>query len=150
MPSRTIDSPIGTLLLETDGKAITKLEIGSKKSVNDTSPILDRAELELAEYFSGARQSFDVPMHAEGTEFQKKVWNAMRKIPHGKTKTYGEIARAIGKAAAVRAVGAACGKNPILILNPCHRVLASNGSLGGFSAGLHRKKELLTREGLIV
>jgi O-6-methylguanine DNA methyltransferase len=83
-----------------------------------------------------------------GTEFQHKVWNALRKIAPGRTKSYGEIARAIGKPKAVRAVGGACGANPIPVLIPCHRVLAANGKIGGFSGGLHRKRELLAREGI--
>jgi O-6-methylguanine DNA methyltransferase len=82
------------------------------------------------------------------TEFQKSVWRALRKIRQGQTKSYGEIARAIGKPKAVRAVGGACGANPIPVLVPCHRVLAANGKIGGFSGGLHRKRELLKREGV--
>jgi O-6-methylguanine DNA methyltransferase len=85
---------------------------------------------------------------SNGTTFQRKVWNALRKIPPGKTKSYGEIARAIGKPKAVRAVGGACGANPIPVLVPCHRVLAVNKKLGGFSGGLNRKRELLAREGV--
>ena len=82
------------------------------------------------------------------TEFQKSVWRALRKIRHGQTKSYGEIARAIGRPKAVRAVGGACGANPIPVLVPCHRVLAANGKIGGFSGGLNRKRELLAREGV--
>jgi O-6-methylguanine DNA methyltransferase len=88
------------------------------------------------------------PLDLAGTEFQKIVWNALRKIPIGKTKSYGEIARAIGKPKAVRAVGGACGANPIPVLVPCHRVLAANGKIGGFSGGLLRKRNLLAREGI--
>ena len=90
------------------------------------------------------------PLTPLGTEFQKSVWNAMRKIPLGKTKSYGEIAQAIGKPKAVRAVGGACGANPIPVLVPCHRVLAANGKIGGFSGGLARKRDLLKREGIKV
>jgi O-6-methylguanine DNA methyltransferase len=85
---------------------------------------------------------------SNGTTFQQKVWNALRKIPTGKTKSYGEIARAIGKPRAVRAVGGACGANPIPVLVPCHRVLAANGKIGGFSGGLDWKRELLARDGV--
>jgi O-6-methylguanine DNA methyltransferase len=88
------------------------------------------------------------PLDLAGTEFQKSVWNALRKIPFGKTKSYGEIAAAIGRPKAVRAVGGACGANPIPVLVPCHRVLAANKKLGGFSGGLNRKRELLVREGI--
>jgi O-6-methylguanine DNA methyltransferase len=85
---------------------------------------------------------------SNGTTFQRKVWNALRKISCGQTKSYGEIARAIGRPGAVRAVGGACGANPIPVLVPCHRVLAANKKLGGFSGGLNRKRELLAREGV--
>ena len=88
------------------------------------------------------------PLDLAGTEFQKSVWRALRKIARGQTKSYGEIARAIGKPKAVRAVGGACGANPIPVLVPCHRVLAANGKIGGFSGGLNRKRELLAREGV--
>ena len=88
------------------------------------------------------------PLDLVGTEFQKSVWNALRKIPIGKTKSYGEIARTIGKPKAVRAVGGACGANPVPVLVPCHRVLAANGKIGGFSGGLDRKRDLLKREGI--
>jgi O-6-methylguanine DNA methyltransferase len=88
------------------------------------------------------------PPDLAGTEFQKSVWNALRKIPFGKTKSYGEIARTIGRPRAVRAVGGACGANPIPVLVPCHRVLAANGKLGGFSGGLKWKRKLLAREGI--
>ena len=85
---------------------------------------------------------------SSGTEFQRKVWKALQKIARGRTKSYGEIARAIGNPKAVRAVGGACGANPIPVLVPCHRVLAANGKIGGFSGGLNRKRELLAREGI--
>lgn len=88
------------------------------------------------------------PLAPAGTEFQKSVWNAMRKISLGRTKSYGEIAQAIGKPKAVRAVGGACGANPIPVLIPCHRVLAAKGKIGGFSSGLDRKRDLLAREGV--
>jgi O-6-methylguanine DNA methyltransferase len=90
------------------------------------------------------------PLDLAGTEFQKNVWNALRKISTGKTKSYGEIAQAIGKPKAVRAVGGACGANPIPVLIPCHRVLAANKKLGGFSGGLDWKRSLLKREGIIL
>jgi O-6-methylguanine DNA methyltransferase len=88
------------------------------------------------------------PLDLTGTDFQKSVWNALRKIPAGRTKSYGEIARAIGRPKAVRAVGGACGANPVPVLVPCHRVLAANGKIGGFSGGLDWKRELLSREGV--
>ena len=90
------------------------------------------------------------PLDLAGTEFQKRVWNALRKISAGKTKSYGEIAQAIGKPKAVRAVGGACGANPVPVLVPCHRVLAANKKLGGFSGGLDWKRNLLAREGIVL
>jgi len=97
------------------------------------------------------RASKDLPpLDPAGTEFQKRVWSALRKISFGKTKSYGEIARAIGKPRAVRAVGGACGANPIPVLVPCHRVLAANKNLGGFSGGLNWKRTLLAREGIVL
>jgi len=102
----------------------------------------------LKNILAGRSPQYIPPLDPVGTEFQKSVWNALRKIPPGRTKSYGEIARAIGKPRAVRAVGGACGRNPIPVLVPCHRVLAANGKIGGFSSGLDWKRELLKREGV--
>jgi O-6-methylguanine DNA methyltransferase len=102
----------------------------------------------LKQVLAGRSPKSFPPLDLAGTKFQKSVWNALRKIPAGKTKSYGEIARAIGKTKAVRAVGGACGANPIPVLIPCHRVVAANKKLGGFSGGLNRKRELLAREGV--
>jgi len=107
---------------------------------------LEIAEHQLTEYFQGQRQRFDVPLDFAGTAFQKKVWQAFLKIPFGETRTYGEIAREIGNSGAVRAVGMACGRNPISIIAPCHRVVGSGGSLGGFAGGLDVKRYLLELE----
>ena len=103
-------------------------------------------ETALKKILAGRKPKYLPPLDLAGTEFQKSVWNALRKIPLGKTKSYGEIARAIGRPKAVRAVGGACGANPIPVLVPCHRVLAANKRLGGFSGGLDWKRKLLTRE----
>jgi methylated-DNA-[protein]-cysteine S-methyltransferase len=102
----------------------------------------------LKAVLAGRKQEDLPPLDPGGTEFQRRVWNALRRIAAGKTKSYGEIARAIGKPKAVRAVGGACGANPIPVLIPCHRVLAANGKPGGFSGGLGRKRRLLAREGV--
>jgi methylated-DNA-[protein]-cysteine S-methyltransferase len=108
---------------------------------------LKAAAQQLTEYFSGQRHTFDVPIHsAWGTPFQRAVWQALQRIPYGHTSTYGEIARAIGNANAVRAVGAAIGQNPHTIIVPCHRVVGANGSLTGFAGGLDRKTFLLAHE----
>ena len=98
------------------------------------------------EYFAGKRQNFSLPLELEGTEFQKKVWQALQKIPYGQTKTYGQIAKEIGKKKAVRAVGNANHNNPIAIIIPCHRVIGANGKLTGYHGGLEKKEFLLTLE----
>jgi O-6-methylguanine DNA methyltransferase len=105
-------------------------------------------ETALKKILAGEKPKNLPPLDLSGTEFQKSVWNALRKISLGKTKSYGEIASAIGKPKAVRAVGGACGANPVPVLVPCHRVLAANKKLGGFSGGLDWKRSLLTREGI--
>ncbi len=112
--------------------------------------IVRHAEQELREYFAGRRRTFTVKLDLEGTEFQRKAWQAMRKIPFGETISYGDQARKVGKPKAYRAVGSANGKNPIPIIVPCHRVLASDGSLGGYSLGLSMKRRLLALEGVSV
>ena len=106
-------------------------------------PILCLAEQQLGEYFAGRRKSFDLPLDFVGTPFQKKVWSELLNIPFGQTRTYGQIANAIGKPRAFRAVGAANGKNPISIVAPCHRVIGKDGSLTGFAGGLEAKECLL-------
>jgi methylated-DNA-[protein]-cysteine S-methyltransferase len=108
------------------------------------------AERELREYFAGRRKKFTVALDLDGTDFQRAAWEAMRKIPFGKTISYGDQARAIGKPKAFRAVGSANGRNPIPIIVPCHRVLAGDGSLGGYSLGLAMKRKLLALEGISV
>ena len=112
--------------------------------------IVRQAEQELREYFASRRRTFTVKLDLEGTEFQRKAWQAMRKIPFGETISYGDQARKVGKPKAYRAVGSANGKNPIPIIVPCHRVLASDGSLGGYSLGLSMKRRLLALEGVSV
>ncbi|MBX9670128.1 MAG: methylated-DNA--[protein]-cysteine S-methyltransferase [Candidatus Obscuribacterales bacterium] len=114
---------------------------------DDSNPFLQTTQAELTEYFAGKRQEFSVPLDFLGTEFQKKVWTALLTIPYGKTKTYAEIALQIGNPKAVRAVGAANGKNPISIIAPCHRVIGSSGALTGFAGGLSKKAFLLKLEG---
>ncbi len=105
-------------------------------------------EAALKAILAGRQPNKFPPLDLAGTAFQKSVWHALRKIPVGRTKSYGEIAQAIGRPKAVRAVGGACGANPVPVLVPCHRVLAANGKIGGFSGGLERKRRLLAREGV--
>ena len=109
-------------------------------------PILLAAQKQLSEYFAGTRQRFDLPLDFEGTEFQKSVWQALLDIPFGETRSYRDIAEQVGNIKAVRAVGAANGKNPISIIAPCHRVVGMNGKLVGFAGGLDNKKILLGLE----
>jgi methylated-DNA-[protein]-cysteine S-methyltransferase len=109
-------------------------------------PILGEAERQLSEYFAGKRTHFELPLEPQGTEFQKKVWGRLRKIPFGKTRSYLQIARAIGSPRACRAVGGATGKNPLSIVIPCHRVIGANGTLTGFGGGLETKAKLLALE----
>ena len=113
---------------------------------DDGHPVLVAAAAQLEEYFAGTRTAFDLPLDMRGTEFQKRVWAALLTIPFGETRSYGEIARAIGHPSASRAVGAANGRNPISIVAPCHRVIGANGSLTGFAGGIEAKRLLLGLE----
>lgn len=108
--------------------------------------VLDSAERQLREYFAGSRRGFDLPIELAGTPFRRAVWDALLRIPYGEVKTYGEIAREIGKPKASRAVGVACHNNPIAIIVPCHRVVGSGGALTGFGGGLDVKEKLLALE----
>jgi methylated-DNA-[protein]-cysteine S-methyltransferase len=112
-------------------------------------PILVEAARQLEEYFAGARKGFDLELDFEGTEFQRKVWRALLTIPYGETRSYAQIAKQIGQPQAVRAVGAANGRNPISIVAPCHRVIGSTGKLTGFGGGLPAKALLLELEGAL-
>ncbi|WP_166171058.1 methylated-DNA--[protein]-cysteine S-methyltransferase [Acinetobacter sp. SA01] len=113
-------------------------------------PILLATQKQLTEYFAGTRQQFDLPLDFEGTEFQKKVWQALLTIPFGETRSYRDIAEQVGNVKAVRAVGAANGKNPISIIAPCHRVVGANGKLVGFAGGLDNKEILLKLESSLI
>ncbi|TDV72809.1 methylated-DNA--[protein]-cysteine S-methyltransferase [Pseudomonas sp. LP_7_YM] len=153
---RFIDSPVGQLKLIAKGSALAailwendrpnRVLLGAM-SEDRGSAILNRAEQQLAEYFAGARSYFDLALEFHGTEFQKQVWQALLTIPFGETRSYLQIAIQIGNPAAVRAVGAANGRNPISIVAPCHRVIGSSGALTGFAGGLTTKQMLLTLEG---
>jgi methylated-DNA-[protein]-cysteine S-methyltransferase len=142
-------SPVGKLVLvEDDGKlAGVYLDTYSPpEAERRSSPLLENAKAQLAEYFAGQRDDFDLPLAPKGTDFQRAVWKALTKIPFGETRSYAQIAQAIGKPHAVRAVGAANGANPIALIVPCHRVIGSDGSLTGYGGGLPRKKWLLAHE----
>lgn len=114
---------------------------------DDRHPLVDEAASQLAEYFSGRRRSFNLPLDLRGTRFQLRVWRALEEIPYGETRSYVDVARAIGEPKAARAVGGANGCNPVGIVVPCHRVIAAGGGLGGFGCGLEFKRALLRLEG---
>lgn len=124
-------------------------DVPMAKSLQGASPavrVLARAVRQMEEYLAGKRKAFDLPLDVEGTEFQKKVWKELSRIPYGRTCSYRDVARRIKQEKAVRAVGTANGRNPVCIIVPCHRVIASDGSLGGYTAGLEIKSKLLEIE----
>ncbi len=148
-----IASPVGDLYLVASDEGLKgilwndpKLPAVRKSDTSSAAKFLHQAQNELREYFAGTRKNFDVALAPEGTPFQKKVWSQLQKIPYGKTISYAELAKKIKNEKAVRAVGTANGRNPLCILIPCHRVIASDGSLGGYSGGLHIKETLLKLE----
>ncbi|MDR0883250.1 MAG: methylated-DNA--[protein]-cysteine S-methyltransferase [Oscillospiraceae bacterium] len=148
-----IATPLGTAILTSAGGALTRLVFDDYASPDTTPPadeLLRVATTQLAEYFAGTRQSFTLPLAPVGTVFQQKVWAAMRAIPYGQTASYAQLAQNIGHPKAVRAVGSACGKNPLVIFIPCHRVVRTDGGLGGFSSGLERKKSLHNIENISI
>jgi methylated-DNA-[protein]-cysteine S-methyltransferase len=154
--SKQIDSPVGALKLVASDAGLAailwpnddpaRVRLG-EPVVSETHPVLLEAERQLKEYFDGRRKAFDLKLDFNGTEFQRKVWAALLTIPYGETRSYAQIARQIGRPDAVRAVGAANGRNPISIVAPCHRVIGSTGKLTGFAGGLETKAFLLALEG---
>ena len=147
-------SPVGELIIHSNGRAVCAItnaqpEDQSVPTQAQGHPELTQAVKELGEYFAGKRTVFTFPMEPDGTPFQKSVWDALLKIPYGKTATYGQIAMAVGNPKGARAVGMACNKNPIWIAVPCHRVIGANGSLTGYALGMGMKQQLLTLEGAI-
>lgn len=151
---RLIDSPVGPLLLAADDGGLRRLAFaGPDRPVppgrdwrEGGHPLLARAEGQLDEYFAGRRQRFELPLAPDGTDFQRAVWRELERIPYGETISYAILARRIGRPHAMRAVGAANGRNPIAIIVPCHRVIGADGSLTGFGGGLPRKRFLLELE----
>ena len=151
----TMKSPVGELTLVASEKGLVAILWEDDKPnrvrleeliLDKKHPVLMQTQEQLTEYFKGERKKFSVKLDPHGTEFQKKVWMALRSIPFGETRSYGELASEIGNAKASRAVGAANGKNPISIIVPCHRVIGANGSLTGFAGGLKNKMILLDLE----
>ena len=142
------ETPVGKLCIgEEDGIIVrtTWSKIPAEYILEETELIL-QCKMQLDEYFRGERKTFDLPLAPKGTDFQKKVWNALQKIPYGETKTYGEIAAAVGNPKGARAVGMANNKNPIGIIIPCHRVVGANGKLVGYAGGMDKKEWLLQLE----
>ncbi|MBF7997659.1 methylated-DNA--[protein]-cysteine S-methyltransferase [Rahnella laticis] len=153
---KRVESPVGLLTLAAKGDKLTAIlwecEIDGRVKLGEmmedpTFPILLKTEQQLNEYFAGTRTRFELDLDFTGTEFQKEVWAALLEIPFGETRSYGDIARRIGRPKAVRAVGAANGRNPISIVAPCHRVIGASGKLTGFAGGLDNKALLLKLEG---
>lgn len=152
---KLMDSPVGQLKLVANGDRLAailwendkpnRVRLGELIEATDR-PVLIETERQLNEYFAGDRHAFDLPLAFQGTDFQKQVWAALLTIPFGQTRSYAEIARQIGNVNAVRAVGAANGKNPISIVAPCHRVIGASGDLTGFAGGLTNKMFLLSLE----
>jgi methylated-DNA-[protein]-cysteine S-methyltransferase len=154
---KIIGSPVGKLTLvatddglagvlwEKEGPAGPALKVELED--DEKHPVLLEAEKQLGEYFAGRRKAFDLKLDVEGTPFQRAVWSALQTIPFGETRSYADIARQIGNPAAVRATGAANGRNPVSIVVPCHRVIGSTGKLTGFGGGLDVKARLLALEG---
>lgn len=143
-----VHTPLGITKLVGDEKGLASITVlNDEKPASDVIPeILEEAVYQLQEYFEGKRESFSLTLNPNGTEFQKKVWNALQDIPYGKTVSYLELSKSLGDVKAIRAVAAANGKNPLWIVVPCHRVIGSDGSLVGYAGGLHRKKWLLNHE----
>ena len=140
-------SPVGILEIVCENNLLISLKlVDNKEQEKPETDFLKNIKFQLDEYFSGERKYFDIKIKPNGTEFQKKVWTELLKIPYGKTKSYSEIAENIGNKNAQRAVGSACNKNPVMIIIPCHRVISKNGNLGGFAYGNPIKQKLLNTE----
>lgn len=158
----TFQSPLGKMIIAATDKGLAGTWFAGQRHLPPQlvepyvwptapdHPVLKQAVAQLTEYFAGTRTAFDLPLDlAYGTAFQQSVWQALLKIPQGGTASYGEVSQRIGKPAAVRAVGAAVGRNPISVIVPCHRVMGTNGALTGYAGGLDRKAALLALEGVL-
>lgn len=145
-----IASPVGRLRIDADNTGICGVNRTEAALCSPEEPLLADCARQLAEYFSGARRVFDLPLHPVGTTFRMKVWSELQQIPYGQTITYGELARRVGNARGARAVGGANHHNPISIIIPCHRVIGADGSLTGYGGGLDMKEALLRLEGSLI
>lgn len=141
---------IGIIAIEDDGEAIVRVFLNTRESPTKkaSSPLVEKAFRQLDEYLAGKRTEFDLPLRPAGTPFMESVWKALQNIPYGTTASYKDIAEAIGRPKACRAVGLANNRNPIAIFIPCHRVIGKNGSLTGYAGGLPMKEKLLKLEGV--
>ncbi|WP_075351591.1 methylated-DNA--[protein]-cysteine S-methyltransferase [Algoriphagus marinus] len=143
-----IPSPLGNILINTQEEMISELRF-TEESVSPEvlEAVVLKAQEQLEEYFSGKRKVFNLPLAISGTAFQQRVWTAVNTIPFGETTSYLKLSQTLGNPAAIRAVGAAIGANPILVIIPCHRIIGTNGQLTGYAGGLGRKEKLLELEG---
>lgn len=148
METAYIQSPLGITKIEGDENGLAVIQVlNTDETITPVIPeVLEDAVYQLHEYFEGKRKNFDIDLNPTGTDFQKKVWNALKEIPYGKTHSYLQLSKILGDPKAIRAVASANGKNPLWIVVPCHRVIGSDGSLIGYAGGLHRKKWLLDHE----
>jgi methylated-DNA-[protein]-cysteine S-methyltransferase len=148
--SRVVESPLGSLRLQANARGITRLDFSDDLRADAhpvSHPLLDMLTDELTQYFAGSLRRFTVPLAPSGTPFELRVWQALTEIPWGETRSYLDVACRVGTKNHTRAVGGANGRNPIAIVIPCHRVIAKDGSLGGYSGGLDKKRTLLAKEG---
>lgn len=148
METAYIPSPLGITKIEGDEQGISSITVlDDEEELTTIIPeVLEDAVYQLQEYFEGKRESFNLELNPQGTDFQKRVWDGLLQIPFGKRISYLELSKTLGDVKAIRAVAAANGKNPLWIVIPCHRVIGSDGSLTGYAGGLHRKKWLLDHE----
>lgn len=145
-----VESPIGKVYIQSDGELITRVTFETLKLRNAKPPkVLVESEKQLKAYFAGRLKKFELPLQRLGTPFQRLVWSVLDDIPSGEARTYQALADRIGGRAVARTVGNACASNPLLIIVPCHRVMAANGLLTGYAGGLWRKRWLLTHEGVL-
>ena len=142
------DTPVGKLCIGEEDDSITRVTWSKvpQEYIQEETELILNCKIQLEEYFAGNRKQFDLPLAPKGTDFQKRVWKALTDIPYGETRTYGEIAAAVGSPKAARAVGMANNKNPIGIIIPCHRVVGANGKLVGYAGGMEKKEWLLSLE----
>jgi methylated-DNA-[protein]-cysteine S-methyltransferase len=142
----SVETPIGPLVLTAEEGRLSGVRFAASVAARSDEPVLVEAEAQLRAYFAGKLRRFELPLAPRGTPFQRSVWDALLDIPYGSTSTYSEVAAAIGRPSACRAVGAANGRNPLAVIVPCHRVIGAAGGLTGYGGGLERKRVLLALE----